>query len=390
MDRAPELRAIARIRSSALVANARRLAELLPGQSLIAMVKADAYGHGAGWAGRLLLKERSVSSFGVATISEGIELRRELGARGARVPILVFSGATPWPRGSRGDELGKACHFHGLTPVIASIEDWRSFHSGFPRKSWSVRIPFELKFNTGMNRLGIGLEHLGEIRRDLLRLSQIGVFPGGIFSHLAVGEDATHPVSRLQAARFEALCSELSAILPDSVDFHLANSAAVLGAKKWKFLARARRARPGLALYGIAPEGARRDHGLTPVLTLEAPVILLHELAPGESVGYGGRYITRKKERVAVLGLGYAEGVHRSFGQPGSGARALLRGRLEPFVGPFSMDLCSVRASRAVRRGDWARLWGEGIDPYRQAAAANTIPYEFLTSLTRRVQRIHG
>jgi alanine racemase len=381
-----DIRAVARISAPALENNLKQIQSRVPGQSVVAMVKADAYGHGAIWAAKVLSAQPGVSSLGVATLGEGVELRNALpGSR--KIAITIFSGAVPWPQGSRGDEIGQLCRKFELTPVIASIEDWRAFHAGFPRKSWSLQIPFELKFNTGMNRLGIELKHLQEIRADLLQLSRKGIFPKGILSHLAVGEDSSHACSRLQRERFEVICSELSGILPDSVDFHLANSAASLGARKWKLAGLTRRVRPGISLYGIPPENAPRSHGLQQVLTLEAPVILIRKLEAGEPVGYGARYRTQGREHVAVLGIGYGEGIHRAWSNPKSGARVLLRGKLRPFLGPISMDMCAVGASANVKRGDWARFWGEGIDPYTQAGAAGTIPYEVLTSLTRRVQR---
>jgi alanine racemase len=383
-----DIRAVARISANALINNLKRIQARVPGQSVVAMIKADAYGHGAIWAAKVLSSQSGVSSLGIATLEEGVEIRNALPV-GRKVSITIFSGAVPWPRGSRGDEIGQLCRKYALDPVIASIEDWRAFHSGFPKKSWSLQLPFELKFNTGMNRLGIGLEHLQEIRADLVQLSGKGIFPKGILSHLAVGEDSTHECSRLQRERFETICAELSGILPDSVDFHLANSAASLGARKWKLAGLTRRVRPGISLYGIPPETAPRAHGLQHVLTLEAPVILLRRLEAGEPVGYGARYRTRGREHVAVLGIGYGEGIHRAWSHPKSLARVLLGGKLQPFLGPISMDMCAVGASARVKRGDWARLWGEGIDPYTQAGAAGTIPYEVLTSLTRRVQRIY-
>jgi alanine racemase len=383
-----DIRAVARVSGAALRSNLKAIRARAPGHSVVTMIKADAYGHGAVWAARLLSSQPGVSALGVATFGEAVEVREALPAN-RTTSIIVFSGAVPWPSGSRGEELGQMCKNFDLTPVIASIEDWRSFHSGFPKKSWSMRIPFELKFNTGMNRLGIGLEDLNEVRADLVELARRGIFPRGVLSHLAVGEDAGHGCSRNQRTRFEHLVSVLSGVLPDSVDFHLANSAASLGARSWKLAGLTRRIRPGLSLYGIPPQGAAKSHGLRPVLTLEAPVILLRELAPGEPVGYGARYRTRRRERVAVLGIGYGEGIHRAWSAPKSPARVLLGGKLQPFLGPISMDMCAVGASARVNRGDWARLWGEGIDPHAQAAAAGTIPYEVLTSLTRRVQRIY-
>ncbi|MEN9723638.1 MAG: hypothetical protein RJB38_1624 [Pseudomonadota bacterium] len=385
-----ELRTRAQISSQALRANVRQLSKAASSRSLLAMVKADAYGHGAVWASRILSKEPGVSALGVATFSEAVEIRLGLQESEKPLPILVFSGSAPWPQKPQDSGWIQLLERFALTPVISSIEDWRQFHSGFPRASGSLRVPFELKFNTGMNRLGIDLEYLPEIRRDLLALAQRGIYPRGVLSHLAVGEDCHHPLSRIQAQRFEGVCSELGAFLPDSVEFHLANSAATLRSEKWRFHSRVQRVRPGLALYGIPPANDRSRSRLQPVLTLEAPVILIREIGRGETVGYGARYRASKRERVAILAAGYGEGIHRAWSAPGSSARVRLQGRLQPFLGPISMDMCAIRASSSVRVGHWAQLWGAGIDPWKQAAAAHTIPYEILTSLSRRVQRIYG
>ncbi len=383
-----ELRAVARLNAAALRSNLRRVCAWAPGQRVLAMVKADAYGHGAVWAAATLLKESRVAALGVATLAEGIELREGLGSKVARMPVIVFSGATPWSLGGAGRELGPLFERHQLTAVISSIEDWRSFH-GSSSRSWSRRIPFELKFNTGMNRLGIDLQHLAEVRRDLVALRQRGIVPGGIFSHLAVGEDASHPCSRRQCEGFEVIFRELSSILPDSVDFHLANSAAASDAEAWRPARVTRRIRPGLALYGIAPEGSANNAGLTPVLTLQAPVIQVRRVRPEDSVGYGAWYRARRSGRVAILGIGYADGILRAWGHRDSGARVRMGGRGRSFTGPISMDLCAVEADSKTRCGDWATLWGEGIDPWKQATSAGTIPYEILTSLSRRVQRVY-
>jgi alanine racemase len=240
-----------------------------------------------------------------------------------------------------------------------------------------------------MNRLGMGLERLREISIDLLDLSSEGIYPSGILSHLALAEDAAAPLSLSQKAEFEVLYGELAAIMPDSVDFHLSNSAAIWNHKKWAAGALTRRVRPGLALYGIESEIRKLQPQLTPVLNLEAPVILLHELHRGEALGYGGRFVAEKRERIATLGIGYAEGIPRAWSTSSSDARVLLGGKLQPFTGTISMDLCAVRASTSIKRGDWARILGEGIDPWKQARAAGTIPYELLTSISRRVQRIY-
>jgi len=371
---------------AALIANYQAIVRQSAGQQVLAMVKADGYGHGAAWVASHLARQKQTWGFGVATLEEGVELRQSLSTARDPLAIVVFSGTTPW-----NERAGQTCAKHHLTPVISSWEDWLQFHRrrSTGRRTWSRQLPFEIKFNTGMNRLGMGLERLREISIDLLDLSSEGIYPSGILSHLALAEDAAAPLSLRQKAEFEALYGELAAIMPDSVDFHLSNSAAIWNHKKWAAGALTRRVRPGLALYGIESEIRKLQPQLTPVLNLEAPVILLHELHRGEALGYGGRFVAEKRERIATLGIGYAEGIPRAWSTSSSDARVLLGGKLQPFTGTISMDLCAVRASTSIKRGDWARILGEGIDPWKQARAAGTIPYELLTSISRRVQRIY-
>jgi alanine racemase len=245
-----------------------------------------------------------------------------------------------------------------------------------------------------MNRLGIPLQHLQEVRRDLAALSSRGIHPAGIFSHLAMAEDPSAPLSVRQLRAFRALHAELRPIVPDSTDFHLGNSAALWRAADWGLGHLTTRARPGLSLYGIAPrELKERRHlrqGLRPVMELLAPVVAVQQLKSRDQVGYGGRFVAPRPMKIAILGMGYADGLPRLWGQKGSGAVARIGSRDCEWLGTVSMDLSAVRAPSGVRVGGQARILGEGIDAWKQADAAGTIPYELLTSLSARVQRIYG
>jgi len=355
------------------------------------MVKANAYGHGADWTARQILahclnhsKSRGrLAGFGVATLDEGIALRHGLPKSAARLPVVVFSGVLPW-----NDDFGKACQQFGLTPVLSSLPDWKKF----VRTGWAARLPFELKFNTGMNRLGLPLDATLSVKKDLQRLAGAGIFPKGVCSHLAMAENPEVAASKSQRRAFESLVHELKPVLPDAVDFHLANSAATLLSQDWRLEGLTQRVRPGLSLYGVAPEGMHSAK-LVPVLTLEATVLTVLDLNPGAAVGYGGRYVADSRQRVAVLGAGYGDGVHRLWGTQNagdSGAEVLLRGRPTRFAGTISMDLSAIQATKTTRAGERVRLFGAGIDPWKQARAAGTIPYEILTSLGSRVKRIYG
>ncbi|MFN7685263.1 MAG: alanine racemase [Oligoflexia bacterium] len=385
---------MAEVSEQALLSNFRKLTQLSSGQRLLPMLKADAYGHGAEWVATRLYGQKQLAGFGVATLPEGQMLRESLAARFGdskrSVPIVVFSGALPWT-----DDCGDFCDRFQLTPVLSSLEDWKLFH----RRGWSRRLRFELKFNTGMNRLGINLDALPVIRRDLIDLSRKGVSPAGILSHLAMAENPEHSLSVLQRSQFHSILSELKPILPSSVDFHLANSAAIFQLSRWGLSGLTDRVRPGLSLYGIAPQsgaaGARAQKLLTPVLSLSAPIVSVRKLAPGDQVGYGGRFVASKNMLIAILGMGYADGLPRLWGQSENGeAVALIGGIRAKWVGAISMDLSAIAVSGSgskwLRSGKRVLLLGPGIDPWVQAKAAGTIPYELLTSLGARVQRMYG
>lgn len=348
------------------------------------MVKADAYGHGAEWAARTLVADaatrKRLAGLGVATMDEAIALRESLGSRGARVRVIAFSGAGPW-----SDSVGEACARFGITPVIASREDWHRFS----RSRWLGRIPYELKFNTGMNRLGINVSELHSIRDALAGFADRSRLPSGILSHLAQGELPESRLSRQQIRQFREIVGALSGLTGGVTRFHLANSSGIWGLQQWGLHGLTSIVRPGLSLYGVPPHPKAAQRGLRPVMDFGGIVCMTRQVDRGEAVGYGAKYVAASTRRIAVLGMGYADGVSRIWGAPGSEARVILKGRRCIFAGTVSMDLTGVEAPSSVRAGDRATVFGGGIDPWKQAEAAGTIPYEILTSVGARVKRIY-
>lgn len=379
-------RPIATLSASALLANWEAICRRVPHQRILPMVKAQAYGHGADWAARLIWRQEKsrpkghrLAGFGVATLDEALSLRESVSG----VPIVVFSGLLPW-----NSESGQVCERFGLTPVLSSIEDWRSFVRG----GWARRVPFEVKFNTGMNRLGIACSELPQVKKDLQKLAGHAIYPSGVLSHLACAESPHTPLSRTQRQLFRGIRSELSPLFGSAVEFHVGNSAALWQAEAWDLESLGQRVRPGLSLYGIAPRGLTAQLPLTPVMELSAPVVAIQKVRAGESIGYGRRFIAPKDLRVAILGMGYADGLDRHWGDQNSRAVVhfgRVNRRKSRWVGAISMDLSAVIAPSGVRVGDRAHVFGAQIDPWVQAEAAGTIPYEILTSLGVRVQRIY-
>ncbi len=339
-----------------------------PSQWICPMVKGNAYGHGATQVSRQLVKE-GVDAIGVALIEEGITLR-EAGVTG---PILVF--------GWFSEESARACVSHSLTPVISRIEDLRAFKKG-------VHAPYSihLKFNTGMNRLGIDKHQFGSLRSLLAEAKQLKV--EGLCSHLAQGEDwgDENGFSHGQAAALKSIAAEFS----DIRVLHLLNSAALLTGAVPKGFG----VRPGIALYGAGE--LRERLGLRPVMHLHSAIGTVHHLKKGDGVSYNFRWRTQRDALVGVVPIGYADGYMRILTNRGF---SLLRGERVPLVGTVCMDYIMldltdvVMKTGPVTEGELVTLFGEqGVSrlPADEVAElAETIPYEIFTAVSNRVPRIY-
>ena len=370
-------RVIASCSSDALYDNYDVIRRMVPHQSIMPMIKANAYGHGAVWVAKSLAQMPALYGFGVATLEEGLEVRETLGSRRHRVKILVMSGTTPWT-----EDKGQFCERHDLTPVIATERDWQQFLKG----GWAERISYELKFNTGMNRLGIPIGLAPAIARSLRNRSTT-THPSGVLSHLAI---ADHPESKLsisQKERFISLRGELSGAFPNA-HFHLASSSGIWKHQAWGLKDLTDVVRPGIALYGIAPWDGAPERGLTPVMSLKASVVAVNQLKRGDSTGYGGAFTFAGTDLtyVATLSAGYADGIQRALSNYGY---AWVSGHASRFTGVVSMDLCTIGCTAKTRVGEWAEIIGPKVDIWAQAREARTIPYELLTSISSRVQRVY-
>jgi alanine racemase len=344
----------------ALAANFAQLRALSGSAEVAPVVKADAYGLGVAPIARRLWAE-GARSFFVARVAEGEALRRLLPEDGVRIYVLDGCPAGAGPR------LEGA----GLVPVLNSlpqIEEWAAHARG--RRQ---RLAAALHIDSGLNRLGLrldeaqGLAQAGDRLRDLeLEL---------VMSHLACGEDASSPMNPRQAAVF----AEAAALFP-GVRRSLANSAGVLlGEGYLDDLVR-----PGVALYGGGPRG-RPDPAFKAVATLEAPILQVRNVRPGETVGYGATYTADQPRRLAVIAAGYADGVLRAGSQRGYG---WLNGAACAFVGRISMDLIALDVTSCeATPGDRVELFGANLALDDAAAAAGSIAYELLTRVGPRVAR---
>ncbi|MGE3277981.1 MAG: alanine racemase [Vicinamibacterales bacterium] len=342
---------------------------------IIAVVKANAYGHGAVPVARRL-EAAGATWLAVADIEEGMELREA----GIRARILVFGAL------SVSDTDG--VFTHRLTPTIASPAAARAVAAA--ARARGVRLDCHVKIDTGMHRLGFRHDNLARTLPEVFADPNLSV--EAVDTHFATAEDAEHPLFEEQRVRFDEALRTIEALGARPRLRHAANSAALLrDSRVWYDLVR-----PGLLLYGLAPPPLATTMALRPVMTLASRVVAVKGLRPGESVGYGGRFTTDRPATLAVVPAGYADGLDRRL--EGRGA-VLVRGRRAPVVGAVSMDMLTADVSDipGVSPGDEVVFLGrqgdeaiQTIDAREVAAWIGTIPYEILCRLGARVARRHA
>lgn len=354
------LRPRAHIRLDALARNWRKLDALDPASATGAVIKADAYGHGLKQVAAKL-HATGCDHFFVAHSVEGEAARRAIGPDAI---IYVLNGPSPYE-----EPLYRE---FALTPVINSDQQFQTLVTWL-QTGGKLRNSYALKFDTGMNRLGIPAVDAPKLA-DATR----GMPPVLIMSHLACAEDQNAAMNAFQATRFDAI----RGLFPD-VPTSLANSGGVfLGPQFQQALTR-----PGLALYGGGWPPPRLE--LEPVLILEAPLLQIRPIDAGETVGYGASYRAATRMLTATLAIGYGDGFPRSASNSGF---VSLEGQRCPIIGRVSMDLITIdvtAAAKLARPGVFAQLIGPDAPLEEQAALAGTIGYELTTGLLPRVTRIY-
>ncbi len=346
---------------AALRANYRLAHSLAPQQNHLAVVKANAYGHGALRCAQAL--EPLAPAFGVACIEEALALR----AGGIEKPILLLEGTFS------DDEVLIAAeqNFWLMAENRTQIDAILAAPCTHPLRVW-------LKLDTGMHRLGLPPEQLPALYAQLRQSGKVD--PEIVLAtHLACADELDNPFTQAQIASFRAACQGLEA--PVS----LANSPGLLG---WPE-ARGAWNRPGFMLYGNSPftEPHPQADGLQPVMRLQSAVIALREVPVGGSVGYGRTWRAARPSRVATVAMGYGDGYPR---HAPSGTPVLVNGQRAPLVGRVSMDMLTVDVTDlpGVQLNDPVILWGPELPVNEVAAAAGTIGYELLTRMTGRVPRV--
>ena len=347
----------ATVDTAALQHNLGQVRQRAPDARVMAVIKANAYGHGLVGCARAL---RQADALAVARMEEAVALREA----GLENPVVLLEGVLDAAQLPLASALG-------LEIVVHSPEQLAMLEAAElerPLQAW-------LKLDTGMNRLGFPPE---AARAIAARLAACGsVRPGlRLMTHLACADERDRQVTDTQLRRFADAVAELPG------ERSVANSAGLL----WREDSHAEWVRPGLMLYGVSPfaDQSGAELGLRPAMELMSTVIALREVHRGDRVGYGGVWTAREDSRLAILGIGYGDGYPRHLG---SGAPVLVRGRRAPLAGRISMDMIAVDITLIpdVRVGDEVSLWGAGLPVEELAQMAGTIPYELLCGVTQRV-----
>ncbi|NNC88107.1 MAG: alanine racemase [Akkermansiaceae bacterium] len=343
-----------------------RVAREASGTPCMAVVKANAYGHGLVEVARTLEAE-GVAFLGVANAGEA----RVLAQAGAKTPIYLLGPSLP--------EEQEEIVARGWVPCLSSLEEARRFDDLARAERTTLRV--HLSVDTGMGRGGF-LPNDAPTALDAIRtLPNLDVT--GLGSHLpSADEDADF--TRRQFELFDDLAGMLGASRPFQ-HIHLANSAGLLGFRSRT----ANLARPGLMLYGSSPLPAHQDR-LQAVMTLKSRVSLIRELPPGHGVSYGRTFITERPTRVATIGIGYGDGYPRHLS--GSGVEVLIRGARCPLLGRVTMDqiMADVTDLPDCKVDDEVELFGARIPVAEIAGKAGTIPWEIFTRVTERVARVYS
>ncbi|MBU1863979.1 MAG: alanine racemase [Candidatus Omnitrophica bacterium] len=358
---------IAKIKS-----NIRKIKALVKADvNLMAIVKANAYGHGMVHIARTLADE--VNYFGVSSYEEGNALRRD----GILTPILMLGSVLPyeWDRAIDSD----------LTFSVSDIGYARELNTVGKKHGKKVRV--HVKVDTGMGRWGIPYTHAFEDIKIINDLSFIEM--EGIFTHFPVAENEHMDYTDRQIELFKALLDELNA---QNIHFqytHAANSAGIVNFSESHFSL----VRPGIMIYGYYPqEYLQKKLSLERVLSLKTRVSLIKEFTSRRGIGYGRKFITKKKTKIAVIPVGYSHGYPYALSQK---AYVLIKGKRYPVAGSISMDytMIDLGDTSDVVVGDEVIMLGvsrdEEITAYELAKEANTIPYEIITSLNIQIPRIY-
>jgi len=373
----PKQRAWIEVRGKAIETNVRELrSKLSKNCQFMAVVKADGYGHDAKVVSEYAIKG-GASQLGVATLKEGIKLR----SSGVKKPILILVNLY-----TKKDLI--TSFKNDLMPTISSIRECLICNN--IGKLFGLKFSLHLKVDTGMSRLGFEFKKFVEQFEKIKSFENISI--EGIYSHLSSADEdnALDPksITQLQRLRFNALLKQINLDLNNEINIHLANSAGMLLNKDFHF----HMVRVGLSMYGYSPlDKIDKNLSLKPALFLKAKVAFIRTIDPGVCVSYGGKFVSHRKTNLAVLSIGYADGVPRNL----SGKINVIHNdKLYPQVGSITMDqmMVDITGSSEIKVGSTMVLLGSDgdktISPLEWARKSNTIPWEILCSFKNRLPRV--
>jgi alanine racemase len=369
---------IATVSLAAVAGNLRALTEMLEREArsagrasapgILAVVKANAYGHGAAVVGPAL-QAAGAAVLACADLEEGVALREA----GVTVPILVF--------GALSVSHLDAVFDHDLTPTVSTPAAARALSAKAAERR--VRLGCHLKIDTGMNRLGFRHDNLRRTMPEVLGNPHLQI--EAVYTHFATADEPESPFFDRQRGRFEQATAALGALGLRGAPRHAANSAALLrDTRTWYDWVR-----PGLLLYGIVPPPLASAISLRPALSLTSRIVAVKGLRPGEGTGYGLRWVADGPRTIAIVPAGYADGLDMRLGGRGV---VLVRGRRVPVVGSVCMDMIMVDVTGlTVDPGDEVVLIGrqgeDEITAREVASAIGSIPWEVVCRLGSRIER---
>jgi len=357
----------AEIDINSLKLNFLHVKELIGNETgIMSIVKADAYGHGAIAVSKALFESCGSQMLGVATVDEALELRES----GIKAPIVVLAGIYP----NEAETVVKS----GLTPTIYSLQIASTLNDCASKLG--VRVGYHLKIDTGMTRLGIGINEIYDFMNELVCLKSLNM--EGLFSHFANADMELVDYTLKQMAIFKDIHSIINQAGVSPKYLHIANSSAI---QRFPF-SHMNLVRPGIMLYG---SGINQKIKLSPVMRLKTRVIQIKHVPPGIPVSYGGTFITKRPTLIATIPIGYADGYMRILSDR---AKVSIRGYTAPVVGKVCMDLTMIDVTEVpgIKEDDEVILFGDELVLVEDVAGwAGTISYEILSITGKRVPRVY-
>ena len=370
-------RAWIEVKGKAIETNVRQLrSKLSKNCQFMAVVKADGYGHDAKLVSEYAIKG-GASQLGVATLNEGIKLR----SSGVKKPILILGNLY-----TKRDLI--ICFKNDLMPTISSIRECLICNN--IGKHFGSKFSLHLKVDTGMSRLGFEYDKFVQQFEKIKSFENI--FIKGIYSHLSSADEAnaidSQSITQLQRIKFNELLKQINLYRNNEIKIHLSNSAGMLLSKDFHF----HMVRVGLSMYGYSPlDKIDKNLLLKPALSLKVKVAFIRNIDKGVSVSYGGKFVSHRKTKLAVLSIGYADGVPRNL----SGKiNVIHNNKFYPQVGSITMDqmMVDITDSNEIKVGSTMVLLGSDgdktISPLEWARKSNTIAWEILCSFKNRLPRV--